>query len=69
MNREQSIYLKYILELKNIKFSTLADVLKITDQTLRKKIKGETDFSLKETKTIRDFLSLSDQEYREIFLT
>lgn len=68
MNREQSIYLKYILELRNIKISTLAEGLKISEQTLRRKINGQTSFSLKETKTIRDFLNLSDQEYCKIFL-
>lgn len=60
--------LKGTIETKGVKLCKVADALGVSDPTLRRKLNGEVEFLQSEIVKIRDYLSLSDDEVRDIFL-
>lgn len=59
--------LKALMMRKNISSGELSTHLQINPSTLTRKMCGKTDFTLNEIKLIRDFLSMSDDEFNDIF--
>ena len=60
--------LKNVIETKGIKLCKIGEAIGVSDPTLRRKISGESEFLQSEIVKMRDFLSLSDDEVRDIFL-
>ncbi len=60
--------LKSTIEAKGVKLCKLAEAIGVSDPTLRRKLTGESEFLQSEIAKTRDFLSLTDDEVRDIFL-
>lgn len=54
---------------KGYKMKDLKKVLKKSDYSIFKKLKGTTPFNNKEIKAIKDFLNLCDEDVTSIFLS
>lgn len=56
------------IERKGVKLCKLSDALNVADATLRRKLTGKSQFMQGEIVKMRDFLSLTDTEVKDIFL-
>lgn len=52
---------------KQVNYDDLCEALKMTYQSLHKRIKGLVDFRLKEINKIRKYLNLTSEQADEIF--
>lgn len=60
-------YLKYLVAEKGLQMKDLAIILDISCPSLYSKIKGKVEWKLSDMKKIKEFLELSDEDFKKIF--
>lgn len=61
------VLLREKIEEKKCSVAYLARMMNRTSQTVFRKLKGEQDFTVTESKVLRDVLCLTDEELTKIF--
>ena len=62
------VKLNGIIESKGVKLCKLGEAMNVSQPTLKRKLNGDTEFLQSEIARLRDFLSMTDDEVRDIFL-
>lgn len=62
-----SNYLKYLIAEKGLSIEDVAVIMKISKQALYKKIRGETEWCLRDMKCLKDFLEMTDEDVKKVF--
>lgn len=60
--------LRNVIDDKGVKHCKIAEVLGVSRQAFQRKLAGDYQFKLSEIVKIRDFLNLTDDQLRDIFL-
>lgn len=62
-----SNFLKYLIAEKGLSIEDVSQIMNISKQALYKKLRGETEWCLRDMKCLKDLLKMSDEEFNKAF--